>query len=81
MVQKSITSTRYNQFLSLLIKKRKQQKLYQGDIAKFLNTTQPTISKMETGEIRIDIVQLESICTALELSLSDFILEFERLKQ
>jgi len=79
-VQKSITSIRYKQFLTLLIKKRKERGLYQSDISKILETTQPTISKMETGELRIDVVQLESMCLAIGITLSDFVKEFEKTR-
>ncbi len=76
-MEKSIRSPRYKVFLALLKKKRLESGIVQKDMAKILKTNQGGYSKFETGEIRVDIVQLESLCKTMGISLTEFVTEFE----
>lgn len=77
-MEKSIHSRRYKEFLVTLRKMRTDRGILQQDIAEKLELTQGAYSKLETGDIRIDIVQLETICKSLGYSLSEFVKEFEK---
>lgn len=79
-MRKTITSERYRKFLKLLKNMRIERSITQNDMAKALDMTQSSYSKLETGDLRIDILQLESICGVIGVKLSDFIKEFEKLK-
>lgn len=45
--------------------------LRQTDLAKKLGLPQSFVSKYESGERRLDILELRGVCTALGVSLSD----------
>ena len=80
-MEKSIVSRKYRVFLDLLVETRKGKKVTQVALAKKLKTDQSTVSKMERGERRIDVIELRSICWAIKVPLVDFVAEMEeRLK-
>ena len=52
---------------------REQTGLRQGQIAKFLGVTQTYISKVETGERKLTVDQLENLATLYGYSLPSFV--------
>ena len=62
--------------ISLLKEKRQKMGVTQVLLAEKLNVTQTVISKIETCERRLDIIELISICSAINISFLDFINEF-----
>lgn len=62
----------------LLKKLREDRSLTQGALAEKLRTSQSLISKYESGERHLTFVELNLICTALEVSISQFSLLFEK---
>lgn len=51
-------------------------------LAERLGTDQSYVSKYERGERRLDVVELRTICLALEIPLTEFLASFEqKLKQ
>ncbi len=57
---------------TLLREARKQANLRQDDLAQRLGRPQSFVSKYESGERRLDVVELLQICRALDISLSRF---------
>ncbi len=76
-VKKSIHSSEQNELLSLLRAKRKAIGLSQESLARRLGRSQSFVSKYESGELRLDLVQLREICQALGITLSKFVREYE----
>ncbi len=64
--------------LSLLRQARHQRGITQAELAARLGRPQSFVSKYESGERRLDLVELRQICKALGVSLKDFISNFER---
>jgi transcriptional regulator with XRE-family HTH domain len=64
-------------FLRLLRRVRIEAKLTQSQLAKVLGVTQARISKYEQGERRIDMLELKTICDAVNLPLTEFAKRFE----
>ncbi|MHB1155358.1 MAG: helix-turn-helix domain-containing protein [Phycisphaerales bacterium] len=64
-------------FLSLIRQIRLDAGLRQADLARKLGEAQSFVSRYESGERRLDILELRRICTVLGVSLVDFI---ERLE-
>jgi len=66
-------------FQELLKQFRINAGVRQSVLAKRLNKPQSFISKYESGERRLDIIELREICLAIEISLEKFVVEFEKL--
>ena len=65
-VNKSLFSPRYDLFMKLLREARVAAGLSQRQAAKKLGQTQSFISKCESGERRVDVVELVSFLRAYE---------------
>ena len=65
----------------MLKEARKMQRLTQAEMAERIGCDQTYVSKVETMERRIDIIELRTFCKALDIDLLDFVRDFEnRLK-
>ncbi|MDQ2787416.1 MAG: helix-turn-helix domain-containing protein [Chloroflexota bacterium] len=65
-------------FLALLREIRKESGLRQRDLAERIGLPQSFVSKCESGERRLDIVELRALCAALGVPLSDFVDRLEK---
>jgi len=63
---------------SILISLRNDLGLRQVDLAEKLGRPQSFVSKYESGERRLDVLELNEICKALNVSLSEVILRVEQ---
>ena len=72
-MEKSVFTPEYRALLKLLRETRQRAGVTQVELAARLNETQSYISKVERGEIRLDVIQLRTLCMALETSLPEFI--------
>jgi transcriptional regulator with XRE-family HTH domain len=65
-------------FQNLIKAERKIKDISQMEMAIRTGFSQSAISKYESGERKLDIVELASVCDALDIKLSDFILKLEK---
>jgi ribosome-binding protein aMBF1 (putative translation factor) len=65
--------------LSLLRRIRIEAGMRQEDLADKLGMPQSVVSKFESGERRLDLLELRDVCVALGISLEDFVRRFEEL--
>jgi transcriptional regulator with XRE-family HTH domain len=72
-VRKSIYTKTHQKLVNQLIKARKEAGLKQIDAARLLGKTQSYISKIESGQRRIDIVQLKEFARIYKKKLDYFI--------
>ncbi len=77
-MRKSIHSSEQRRLESLLRAVRDEAGLRQVDVAKRLGRPQSFVSKYEAGERRLDLVELQTVCHALGITLADFVGRFER---
>ncbi len=75
---KSVFTADYEAFLELLKERRNRAKITQVGLAEALVTTQSSVSKVERGERRLDVVELKHWCDALGISFVGFTRELER---
>ncbi|MGO9108555.1 MAG: helix-turn-helix domain-containing protein [Thermoguttaceae bacterium] len=64
--------------LALLRQIRLDAKLRQVDLAKRLGQPQSFVSKYESGERRVDILELRSLCKAVGITLEQFVARLEQ---
>ena len=53
--------------------------LKQTELAERLGSDQSFVSRYERGEWRLDLIELEQICTACRIKLADFVLRYSHL--
>jgi transcriptional regulator with XRE-family HTH domain len=77
-MDKAIHSAEQRVLSGLLRSYRERAGLRQADVAERLGLPQSFVSKYESGERRLDLIELRQVCQALGVSLSDFVVAFER---
>ncbi len=77
-MKKTLYTKNYQVLLELLYKMRVSSNLRQIDLAEKLGTPQSFISKIESGERRVDLIELSEICRILNISIVDFVKELEK---
>ena len=78
-MQKSIASAKQQKFLKLIREIRQQAELRQIDVAERLKQPQSFVSKYESGERRLDLLELEQVCEACDTDLSNFVQRYQAL--
>jgi transcriptional regulator with XRE-family HTH domain len=76
-MEKTIYSREYEVFREVLRRVRIRTGLTQVELAERLKVGQSWVSKIERGELRMDIIQLRIYCEAMGIAFSDFIEELE----
>lgn len=75
---KSIGTAEQKRLLGLLRRIRLDAGLRQVDLAERLGQPQSFVSKYESGERRLDLLELRGICEAVGITLSKFVRMFEK---
>ena len=70
---KTIHDQRYIEVVTLLRRARERTGRTQGEVARMLGRPQSYVSKVETCERRIDIVELLQLCRIVEVTLAEVI--------
>jgi transcriptional regulator with XRE-family HTH domain len=73
IVRKSTFSPEYDLFCSLLRQVRMEAGLSQRQLALRLNVPQAWLSKCESGQRRLDVLELMRICEAIGVSADSFV--------
>ncbi|MEA4856006.1 helix-turn-helix transcriptional regulator [Solidesulfovibrio sp.] len=71
-------SRRYEYLRTLLLALRKEAGLRQIELAARLGCPQSFVSKYESGQRRLDLIELDAICEALGIPLDEFIERFRK---
>ena len=76
-MEKSIYSEHQERLQELLRRVRVDAGLRQVDLARRLGQPQSFVSKYESGERRLDLLELRQICQTVGLTLEEFVRRFE----
>lgn len=76
-VPKSSFTLEYTTFREILRELRIDKQLTQDQLSETMGMPQSFVSKYETGERRLDIVETRAVCIALGTNLSAFVRRFE----
>lgn len=74
-----VRQTQVEHLRTVLRQVRLDAGLRQVDLAARLGQPQSFVSKYETGERRLDILELRAVCGAVGVSLEDFVRRLEEL--
>lgn len=78
--QKSIHDEQYHYLLEQLVLERKRLGLSQAEVATSLGMTQPDISKIETGERRVDVMEFKNMISVYRVKenkkLNELVINF-----
>ena len=78
-MDKSIHSEDYRVIINLLRKEREAKGITQKDLADRMHVKQAMISKVETCERRLDVIELRSFCKALDIPFVSFISALDKV--
>lgn len=78
-MDKAIYSAEQQALSRLLREHRERAGLRQVDVADRLGLPQSFVSKYESGERRLDLIELRQVCLAIGVSLIEFVTTFEML--
>lgn len=76
-IEKSVFTDEYEHFLKRLKEARKARRLTQQDVADRLRHHQAFVSRCESGDRRMDVIELRAYCRALGVSFRDFVGELD----
>ncbi len=77
-VRKTIHTDRGRLLASMVREARETKGVTMRELADRLGRPHTVISKIESGERRVDLVELEAICDALGISLIEFVRRFRK---
>lgn len=72
---KSLRSPQQQRLQEMLIQARKVKKLTQADIAARLKRPQSYVSKYESGERRLDVIEFVAVAAVLDVNPYDILIE------
>ncbi len=76
-MRKSIHSSQNQILLAMLRKYRQQRRLRQLDVGNLLGRNQAMVSKVESGERRLDVIELRSWLLAIDVDFMTFMRELD----
>lgn len=68
-----MASMKKRRLAGLLRQARVEANLTQGQVAEIIGQTQSYVSKYENGEQRLDLIELEAVCKAVGIPLTEFV--------
>jgi len=77
-VRKSLNSKEHKILLEMLYQLRVTSGLRQSDLADLLKVPQSFVSKIESGERRIDLIELRAILKCFKTNIIEFVTELEK---
>ena len=82
MNKKSRLNQQFDKQFGAYVKKMRQEKGWlQEDLASVLNTDFQNVSRLETGRVTPSLFWCNQLATAFDMSISDFMKEFEFKKK
>lgn len=76
-VDKAIYSAEQQRLIALLRSYRQHAGLRQTQVAELLDVPQSFVSKYESGDRRLDLIELRQVCAALGVSLAQLVADLD----
>ncbi len=78
-MRKNATDFQHEKLQELLKKIRLEKEIRQIELAEKLGVPQSFVSKYEVGDRRLDILELRRVCSAIGITLQEFIHRLEEI--
>lgn len=76
-MDKAIYSAEQQRLIALLRSYRQHAGLRQTQVAELLDVPQSFVSKYESGDRRLDLIELRQVCAALGVSLAQLVADLD----
>ncbi len=80
-MEKTLDTTRHKALIALLIEKREAAGLTQTELAERLGEYQSFVARLESGERRVDVVELITLGEALGFSAPQVVREISEVEE
>jgi transcriptional regulator with XRE-family HTH domain len=80
-VVKTLGSIRHEALIAILIAKREAAGLTQTELAKALGEYQSFVARLESGERRVDVIELIQLAHVLQFDAAAVVCEVEQVKE
>ncbi len=77
-MERTLLQKEYKKILQSLYEIRTRKGLRQVDLAKQLGVQQSFVSKYESGERRLDVLELRAICKCLDVDMNEILKSIEQ---
>ena len=77
LTKQKVYKRRYKYFCEVIKLERETHKISQEELANKLGIKQSFISKTESGDRRLDVIELLEYCEAMNISLTEFVFRLE----
>ena len=74
---KTLYKDEYADLLLLLLRKRLDAQMTQAEVCKKLGTPRSFIGKVERGERRLDVIEVQAICRVLGVDFIELMIELQ----
>ena len=74
---KTLNSSQHKIFQELFVEERRHAGITHKTLAERLGVDRSAVTRIETGERRVDIVELQQICEVLGIPLAEFVRKYE----
>lgn len=76
-MKKSVKEIQQEKLQELLRQIRQDKRIRQAELAEKLGVPQSYVSKYESGDRRLDVLELRQICSAMNIPIKEFIQKLE----
>lgn len=76
-MKKSVKEIQQEKLQELLRQIRQDKRIRQAELAEKLGVPQSYVSKYESGDRRLDVLELRQICSAMNIPIKEFIQRLE----
>ena len=74
---KTLNSSQHKVFQELFVEERRHAGITHKTLAERLGVDRSPVTRIETGERRVDLVELQQICEVLGIPLVEFVRKYE----
>ena len=79
-MQKTLSSQRHRALIDFLIQQREKVGMTQAELAKAIGEYQSFVARLESGQRRVDVIELLTLAEVLEFNASATLVQLSKVK-